>query len=200
MTRREAAGRGLATAALWAAVLLSLLGAVYTTRHVQGVFTLADVLFDPTAFSSSPVYVVLASLLGAGLVGAGFGLLARRLTAPAFARAVLLSLASLPALYVVLAVALTIIWVPQAAQEDLVSVLLVPVGSFLYAAYGMVVAVPVAVPPAILAALMLEGWTRPEAAGQGGLARPRVRRWATQGIVAVTVALITFAAFRWPKS
>ena len=33
-----------------------------------------------------------------------------------------------------------------------------------------------------------------------GLARPRVRRWATQGIVAVMVALITFAVFRWPKS
>lgn len=181
-------------------MLLSLLAAMKSTRHVQGAFALADVLYDPTAFSSSPAYVVLASMVGAGLVGAGLGLLARRLTAPAFARAVLLSLASLPALYVVLAVALTIIWVPQAAKEDLVSVLLVPVGSLLYAAYGMVTAVPVAVPPAILAALMLEGWTRPEAMGQGGLARPRVRSWAMQGLVAVTAALIAFAAFRWPKS
>jgi hypothetical protein len=94
----------------------------------------------------------------------------------------------------------SIIWVPQAAKKGVVTMLLVPVGSLLYAAYGMVMVVPVAAVPAMLAAVMLEGWTRPDEQRQRGTADPRVRRWTMQVLTAVTVALTTFAAFRWPRS
>jgi len=79
-------------------------------------------------------------------------------------------------------------------------VLLFPVGSLLYAAYGMVMVVLVGALPAVLAALMLEGWTRPESQGQGGMANPRVRRWPLGLVAVVAVTLAALAVSRWTKS
>ncbi len=199
MNRRRAASRGALVAVLWASALLALLAAVKTTRYAHGVFALADALFDPKAFQAGPARVVAASLVAAAVVGAGVALLARRVAAPVWTRAVLLALMSFPALYVLIAVALTLIWIPNAAREDLTAVTLVPVASLLYAAYGMVMVTPVAALPAVFAAVMVEGWTRPESDRATGLAHPAVRRWVTQIVLAITAALATFAAFRWPR-
>jgi hypothetical protein len=200
MNRRRAAGRGALVAVLWASALLALLAAVKTTRYAHGVFALADALFDPKAFQAGPVRVVSASLVAAAVVGAGVALLARRVGAPGWNRAILLSLVSFPALYMLIALALTLIWLPNAAKEDFTAVPLVPVASLLYAAYGMVMVAPVAALPAVFAAVMVEGWTRPESDSTTGLARPGVRRWVMKVVLAATAALTTFAAFRWPRS
>jgi hypothetical protein len=112
----------------------------------------------------------------------------------------ILLLAAFPALYVLVVLVLTLLWLPSAAGEDLTAVLLVPVASLLYAAYGMVMAAPVAALPAVLAAVMVEGWTRPEGRRATGLAHPTVRRWAMQVVLAGAAALATFAAIRWPRS
>jgi hypothetical protein len=199
MTRREAARRGAVTGALWSAALSSLLAAVRTTGYARGGFALAYALFDWKVFGSTPLRAIAAVVLAAAVVGAAFGLLARWISAPAGARAALLALASLPAPPLVLATALTIVWVPTAARESLAAVALVPGGAFLFAVQLTPMALRVAVPAAILAALMLEGWTRPESRGRGGLANPRARRLSMQVLVAVTVALTTFAALRWDR-
>ena len=200
VSRGDGAKRGAMVGAVWASALLSLLAFLKATQNAHGIFTLANPLYDPKAFSTSPTVVVAASVVAAAVVGAGLGLVAVRMTSTASARALLLVLASVPSLYVLLVVALTIIWVPQAAREDFTAVLLVPVGSLLYAAYGMVMVVPVAALPAALAALMLEGWTRPESQGQGGMANPRVRRWSLGLVAVVAVTLAAMAVSRWPKS
>jgi hypothetical protein len=185
---------------LWAAALLALLAAARATQLTDGLFALADPFFEPRAFSSSPAYVVAASILASALAGAGLGLIGRRLMGRALVRSLLLAVFSLPALYVLIALALTILWIPQTAKDGFTAALLTPVGSLPYAAYGMVLAAPIAAPPAILAALMLEGWTRPEDRGQGGLANPRLRRWTMHLLVAATAAFTTFAALRWPRA
>jgi hypothetical protein len=202
INRQRAAGRGALVAALGASALLALLAAVKTTQYAHGVFALADALFDPKAFQAGPARVVAAVLAASAVVGAGVALIARRVIAPAWTRAVLLSLVSFPALYVLVALALTLIWWPNAAREDLTAVALVPVASLLYAAFGMVMVAPVAALPAVLAAVMLEGWTRPEdgAISAVGLGHPAVRRWVMYVVIAVTVVLATFATLRWPRS
>ncbi len=199
MTRRQAARRGAVTGALWSAALVSLLAAVRTTGYARGGFALAYALFDSKVFGSTPPRVIAAVVSAAAVVGAALGLLARLIAAPAGARAALLALASLPVPPLVLAIALTIAWVPTAARESLTAVALVPWGAFLFAIQLIPMALRVAVPLAILAALVLEGWTRPEARGRGGLANPRVRRLSMQVLAAVTVALATFAALRWDR-
>lgn len=164
VNRWTAAWRGAFVSTLWAAALLALLASLRVLGRHDGIFTVADPLFDGKAFQARPGLVVAASILAAALVGAIFGALARRVNAPASVRAIILVLASFPALWVLIAVALSLIWLPQAANADLLSAaLFLPLGSLMYAAYGMVMVVPVAALPATLAALMLEGWTRPEA-------------------------------------
>ena len=71
MNRQRAAGRGALVAVLWASALLALLDAVRTTQYAHGLFTLADVIFDPRAFQAGPVRVIAASLVAAAIVGAG---------------------------------------------------------------------------------------------------------------------------------
>ena len=100
MNRQRAAGRGALVAVLWASALLALLDAVRTTQYAHGLFTLADVIFDPRAFQAGPVRVIAASLVAAAIVGAGVSMLGRRIGAPGWTRAILLSLVSFPALYV----------------------------------------------------------------------------------------------------
>ena len=195
-----AATKGAIVGALWAAVLLAFLAVIETMRQAHGVFALAEVLYEPKAFDTSPMLVVGASVSAAATVGAAFGKLALRVVAQARTRAMLLALAAFPALYVVLALALTIIWVPKAAKEGFVATILVPIGSLLYAAYGMVMVVPVAVIPAVLAAVMLEGWTRPDGQGRHGTAHPRVLRWTMGALIVLMVALAAFAVLQWPRS
>jgi hypothetical protein len=193
------ATRGAIVGATWASVLLALLAAIKTTRYAHGGFAIADVLFNPESFNSSPGLIVGASVCAATVVGAAFGRIASRMTSPAKTRAALLVFLSFPALYLVLALALTIIWAPQAAKQGGVSILLLPVGSLLYAAFGMVLVVPVAAVPAILAAVMLEGWTRPDGQGRHGTADPGVLRLTMQALIVVMVVLAAVAAFRWPQ-
>ena len=189
-------------AALWASALLAFLAGVHTTRYAAGrCFMLSTVLFEPKALlDTGPALVVIISVAAAACVGGFLGVFAERLTGSGTARALVLAVASLPALYVVVALSWMIIWLPLAPKHDLTSALLVPVWALVYAAFGMVMVLPVAVVPAVLAVLMLEGWTRPDGEGQGGLARPGVRRWVTDVVVALTAALTTFAFFRWPKT
>jgi hypothetical protein len=202
VSRRGAAARGAAIAALWASALLAFLAAVRTTPYAAGRhFVLSVVLFDSTALlDTAPVLVAIIAVATAALVGAILGVFAERLTGSGTARAAVLAVASLPALYVVVALSWIIIWLPYAPEHDLRDTLLMLVWSLVTAAVGMVMVLRVAVIPAVLAALMLEGWTRPAREGQGGLARPGVRRWVLHVLVAVTAALTTFAFLRWPKT
>ncbi len=200
VTSKSAAARGAILAVAWATALFSLLAAVKTVQHGHGLLALADPLFERDTFDASPAYVIGASLVAAALVGAAMGRLGRRLTSPPPVRVAVLTLASLPALFGVIWLALSIIAIPSLWKDGVVAVLLAPVGALLYAAYGIVFAAPVAWLPSVLAGLMLEGWTRPEARPQRGLASPRLRRWTLHVLVAAIAAFTTFAVLRWPRA
>lgn len=200
VTRGTAAIRGAFVAILWAAVLLGFLAVITVTHNNRSVFGVADLLFGPRAVHGTPIVVMLASLTAAALVGAGLGALAIQITAPVPVRAVVLVLVSFPALWVQIAVALSLIqFGREAARGHATSALLVPFESLLFAAYGMVIFIPVAAVPALLAALMLEGWTRPESHPQTGLARPAVRRSVARVVMALAAALAAFALRGWRK-
>jgi hypothetical protein len=168
MRRRVAALRGAITATLWAGLVLASLAILQASERSYW-FTrnyaepLADALFNKS-FDVGWVWVVLASLVAAALVGGLFGLFSRRFVAPPLARAVGLALLSVPALYLVVAVALFLFWAPEFAVKDPLGLPLALVASLLYAAYGMVMVLPVATLPAIAAAIMVERWTRSEPA------------------------------------
>jgi F0F1-type ATP synthase assembly protein I len=199
VSRRAAAVAGAAHAVGGAGILLSSVAAARAAgvRHwsLEGV----EMLFpSPSgkAFEVAAAYAILASLVASTLVGLALGVLARRLTASIARRIVVLAISTVPALYLIVAVALVLIFAPQVARQGARELAEVPGVVLIWSVFGTVMVLPAALLPAVASVLMLEGRTRPSALGQRGLANPAVRRRILQLLLAVTAALLTFAYSR----
>lgn len=201
MSRWVAARRGAVTAVLGAVVALGLLVCIGEVVHGENgggvVAMFAGIVLDLT-HRAGPLAFTLDVVCASTLTGAWMGVLAARLQYSALRRVVVLSLATLPALWVIIAVAwagLTVL--PHAAVEAPSNLLTSSVGALWFALIGMVFGAPSLILPALLAAVVVEGWTRPDTLPQTVLARPAARRWVLRGLVAAAAALTTFAALNW---
>jgi hypothetical protein len=202
VTRGEAARREAVVAVLLAAVTLALLACL--SELVPAVRDSAQYLVEPFAGAlvgnmqgDHPILVAAVLLFVAEVTGAALGLMARRLRLRVIPRVVVLALAVLPALWIGLAMTLMFVWVPRLMTLEAKKLMTAPVGALWFAGIGVIFASPVLAAPAIFAALLLEGWTRPEALPQTGLARPKARRWLLRGLGAAATAFTTFAALNW---
>jgi len=202
MSRWEAARRGAVTAVLWAVVTFALLACIGEMvaglhRPAQNMVAGFAEVFHDNMRDAGPLIVAAALLVVSSVTGAVMGLLARRMLLTAVRRVVLLALAALPALWLVVGATWALGWVPRLVVDEPTNLLWLPLGALWFAAIGIVVAAPALVVPAVLAALALEGWTRPEGLPQTGLARPATRRWVLRGLLAAAAALTTFATLNW---
>jgi len=197
MSRSGAALRGAASATLAAAVVLPLVVTVDRNallfEPAMLVRAFAEILHENLP-SATPLTITAGYLLAVAAAGALMGVLAKRVRARAPARFVILATAALPALWVVVASTWTVIWLPNMLRQEPRLLPSVPLAAFWFTALALLYAAPVLVVPAVLAALVLEGWTRPEMLPQTGLARPELRRWILLGLVTVATAATTFAA------
>ncbi len=199
MSRRDAALRGAGTAVLWALLAVALLASI--GEGVRGgpsggrVEAIAE-MFLELMEGSGPLVVTGVVVSMSAIVGAGMGLLAARLRLNATMRAVVLALAALPALWLVIAGAWTLLFFPWVVEEPASAPWFLVV-AFFYSGVSIFVAAPVLVTPAVLAAVLLEGWTRPEQLRQTGLANPTLRRRILWVLVMLVSALTTFAARGW---
>jgi hypothetical protein len=117
----------------------------------------ADVLFDARALGGGRFYNPGAGVLAAAIAGAGMGLVARRVGGSHRRRVLVLALVSIPTLYVVAVIALTLIFARElAAAGSWWSAASAPLGALLYGLVGVVFLAPVGVLPALAAAVTIE--------------------------------------------
>lgn len=158
----------------------------------------ADALLD-NARDAGPLAVVVV-LVGASVVTGGvMGRIAARLRGSRLRRIVMLSLVAVPALWIIVAATWAVGWAPRVIAEEPAKMLWMPLGALWFATIGIVVGAPLLALPVVFAAVLLEGWTRPEALPQTGLARPGLRRAVLLTLAAVAAALTTFAALNWRR-
>lgn len=188
---------------MWAVVTFALFACIGEmvpatygpTQAVIGAF--ADILLDVLR-SAGPLLVCGVLVAVSATTGAVMGLVAGQLRSGVVVRrVVVLAVAALPAIWVVFGATWALAWLPHLIIDAPTKLLWVPAGVIAYATIGVVVAAPVLVVPAVLAVVLLEGWTRPQTLPQTGLARPEARRWLLRGLVAAATALTTFAALNW---
>jgi hypothetical protein len=191
--------RGALLGTFWASALLSLLALVKTMPWAPHTNALLTTLFGPPkAHPTVPVGLLFLCIAVAAVVGAGLGSIAVRITGTARRRLRAILILSIPALYFYMLVMVIVNGALEAAGKGLDQLLALPFMAVFGAIVGAVMVVPVAGLPLGLAALMLEGWTRPESLGQGGMANPGVRRWSLGLVAFVAVTLAVSAASRWP--
>ncbi len=142
LTRRRAAALGAAHGVAGAVLLLALVAAARAAGSRHWSLAAVELLFESKAFDVGAAYSVTASLAAAGLVGAAMGVLARRLTTSTGIRVVVLVALVVPALYVVVALSLTLILAPVTAKESLSGLAMLPVACLLYSALGTVMVAP----------------------------------------------------------
>ena len=201
--RRDAALRGAVTALLWSAASVALLASIAVAalarRSARGNFEeFAGVLLDNMQ-GAGPFAVTMAVLVVSAMAGGVMGLLARRLRGTVAWRCGFLILAAVPVLWLVVAGAWALAWLPKVIAEQPRALVWMPVGALWFSGIGIVVAAPALLLPTALAAVTLEGWTRPDTLPQTGLARPGLRRRVLLVLVVLVAALTTFAALNWSR-
>jgi hypothetical protein len=131
------------------------------------------------------------------VTGAALGLVSGRLRLRPSLRVAVLAVASIPTLWLVVAATMLLASLPAAAAENPAALAWAPVGALYFSAFAVVFAAPVLVAPAVLAAVLLEGWTRPEELARTGLAAPELRRRVLLVLLTAAAAVTTFAALTW---
>lgn len=197
VTRWEAARRGAVVAVLWAVVTVSLLasiGEVVERRATHsGVQKVALGLLEAMR-DIGITRVACALLLAFAVAGTATGLVGRVLLVRPALRFVIVAVATFPALWLGSTAMWAVMLFWTAAPHIAPSIFWLPVGAAWWATVGVSAAAPVLLLPAVCWALLVEGWTRPEALPQTGLARPGVLRWFLRGLGVAATALTTFAA------
>jgi len=196
--------RGGLVGVLFASALLAVLAAAHASGlDEHDLLRVAHVFFVRTdGYPPYPPILAIASVLAAFLVGAGLGMLGQRLRLRPRTRGVVLILVSIPALYVLIVIAegIGLVAASLVGQWTVAPVLATLLLPFFLGVYGTAATLPVALLPVILAAFMIEGWTRHEANEPTGLARPVSRGRVVAIVLVVTAGLAGFAIVRWPGS
>ncbi len=191
MSNGGAALRGVAAAVLWAAVTVTLLantvgGAIAGTAPRTGLGAFVDLLAH---FLATMVAVAAAT-------GAILGLVSRPVALFPPLRVVFLMVVAVPTHLLVLAATCTVVSVGAGAvPTPSYAVSTSPGGAWSSRPRFATMAAVLLVTASVTIAL-LEGWTRPAALPQTGLARPEVRRWFIWGLVALSVVLGSVAVAR----
>lgn len=146
-----------------------------------------------------PLGVVAGGVTASAALGAAMGVFAKRVRGSPARRGVVTFLAGVPVLWFVIAITITTMvllpaMVTRSPEVPLVGYLLV---ALLWATMGLVPGAPFLAPALIAAALILEGWTRPESLPQTGLARTRLRTGVLIAFSVVAAALTTLAILNW---
>jgi len=193
--------RGAVVALLWSSAVLAFLGAVRAAGHpailvdyADLVFGYAHAFFEDGVLGARPYVIAGTSIGAATFVGAALGTLAGRIRARVWIRCILLIVLSVPGLWMLIYVVFVLGSVqPTSWSRNDVSAL---PGFAGIALLGLVMIAPVAVLPAALGMIMLEGWTRPAGTRVTGMARSEVRGWTIRVLVLATAAFAAVASHR----
>ncbi len=189
--------------ALWSAMLLALLALVRTLAWTPPANAVLIALFGPPLGQPGGQLVVHTGLLAASVavasaVGAGMGGIAAGLGGTGLRRSGLLLILSIPALYLFVYVMFVGSTASEVARAGLDQLVALPFMAVFGAVVGVVNVLPFVALPLVLAALVLEGWTRAPSAPPGGMSRPAVRATSIGLVAAAGLGMAALAAARWP--